>query len=485
MGNDVTGQGVGQWNKMNPAPTSKTEYAGENDYTLKSITIESPNGGEVDVSAIFTSMSIYEDLFSNTMSSTLSFVDTNNLVKNLPIIGQNEKLKVTFKLPWENSEIEELTYEFEIFRVSVRVISTVGKRQVVTLKAVSKAQFKNIHTKISKSYYNTIDGMVEEICKDYLDIKKKDSSNNKKSSGDKLEILEKTNSEKRKFIIPNWRPFDAINWLIERANAEGNAKACHYLFYQNRDGYKLTTIEKLLEDDMPKMEYLYMPRKYRETDTRFRDVGHEMRNIQNLIFEEPGDRLNENIEGMYGSKILTHDIVRKKYETESFSLKKNWDDTKHIESEYPICKNLDKYSDEEDTVLSFLPISKNLNLENDAGGETVEQNEKYKEWLLRRNSLIKQLSAHIIKVNVSGDSRRTCGDIVTVKLTPLEPGEDSPQPIDDYVSGKYLVTSINHIITQEGYEMNMELSKDSVSESYPTSNNFLGSQEESQISTIG
>jgi len=484
MSDNITGQGVSQFQHNNPEPTDPHKYAGENDYTLKEIIIKSPSGGDVDVSGegVLISCSIYEDLFSNTMSASLSFMDTNNIVKHLPIIGQNEKLTITFKLPWENSEIKELTYEFEIYRVSLRKISSVGKRQVVTLKAVSESQFKNIHTKISKSYYDTIDGMVEEICKDYLGIEK--SKNDKNSDGTNLEILEKTDSEKRKFIIPNWRPFDAINWLAERASAEGNGKACHYIFYQNRDGYKFTTVEKLFKVDTPRMEYLYMPRTYRETPTRFRDVGHEMRNIQRLTFEEPGDRLNENIEGMYGSKILTHDIVTKKYEVTSFKLKDEWDETAHTESDYPICRNLDKYSNEEDTVFSFCPIHKNLNMENDRGGETVEQNEKYKEWLLRRKSLLKQLSTHIIKVNVSGDSRRSCGDIVFIKFTPLEPGEEKPLPTDNYITGKYLVTSINHVITRQGYEMNMELSKDSVSEPYPVSSNFLRSQDDSASSSI-
>lgn len=464
MAGEAIQGGLNQWNNQNPQKTSTNEYAGDNDYKLKEILITSSSGSVIDISEIFVSMSIYEDIFSNTMSSTLTFTDTNNLPKNLPILGQNEKLEVTFSLPWD--EVEDITYEFEIFRVSVRNIATIGKKQLISIKAVSKEQFKNIHTKVNKSYYNTIDGMIEEICKDYLEIKK--SSGDDKFSQDKLQILENTDSEKRKFIIPNWRPFDAINWLIQRANSGSNVNAYNYLFYQDRKGYKLTTIEKLLEDPVPKMEYLYMPRKYRESPTRFRDPGHEMRNIQKLVFEEPGDRLSENIEGMYGSNILTHDIVRKTYEFTPFNLKEKWDDTKHIEAEYPISRKLDKYSDKENTLFTFLPIHKNLNMENDRGGETVEQNEKYKEWLLRRKSLIRQIGSNIINVNVAGDSRRKCGDVVHLTVTPLQPSESSPVPVDDYITGKYLVTSVNHTITPNGYEMNMELCKDSVSKPYPT-----------------
>jgi hypothetical protein len=458
---------LSQYDANNDVLADDGKYRGDSAYQLKEIVITSPSGGEVDVAEIFTQCSIYEDLMANTMSASLSFIDTNNIVKHLPILGQSEKLKIIFQSP----SMDKVTYEFLIYKVGVRALSTVGKKQSVTIRAVSSEQFKNTHKRISKSYYDKIDKMVSSLFDEIKD-------------GKELEVKVKSGTEKRKFIIPNWHPFDAINWLAQRCTAEENSKACHYVFYQDRDGYKFTTIEKLFEEDTPKMSYLYSPRRYRENPNNFRDVGFEFRNIQRLIIDEPGNRLDENLKGMYGSKILTHDIVRKKYEFTEFSLKDEYSSTEHVDKAYPICEQLDKYSSEPDTFWNFCPIHKNLNQENELnGGDTIEQNEKYSEWLLRRKSLMRQLSSYIVNVTVSGDSRRKCGDTVDLRVTPLQPG-DEEQKHDKYLNGIYLVSSIKHNITPDGYLMDMELARDAVGEAYPASSNFLGSMNENKQTSM-
>ncbi len=458
-GGEPQEKSVSQFDANNEAQLTKADGKLRSDmsYEVKEILITSPSGGEVDIVNLFTQVSIYEDLMTNTMSASVNFTDALNVVKHLPIIGQKEKLKIVFSLP----SADTVTYEFDIYRVAVRQISTTQKRQNVKLSAVSSEQFKNVHTRISKSYYDKIDSMVTSI---FDEVKDKAE----------LEVQVESDSEKRKFIVPNWHPFDAINWLAQRCPSKDNSNACHYIFYQDRDGYKFTTIEKLFEEETPKMEYLYSPRKYRESPRFFRDTGLEMRNIQRLVIDEPGNRLDENIKGMYGSKILTHDIVRKKYEFTEFSMKDEYTSTKHVDEAYPICEQLDEFSTEPDTFWNFCPIHKNLNQENELhGGDTVEQNEKYSDWLLRRKSLMRQLSSYIVKVTVNGDSRRKCGDIVELRVTPLQPGSAEDQMHDKYLNGKYLVSSIKHNITPDGYLMDMELARDSVGQAYPAQSTFL------------
>jgi len=467
---DPTKKGLSHFEDNNPGKANQLldKYAGDNNYRLKTLTISSPSGGEVDITTIFVGMSIYEDMFSNTMSCSVSFHDTNDICRHLPIVGQREKIKAVFSLPGD----KDIEYTFDIYRISVKNISTVGKKQAITLQGVSAEQFKNIHTKVSRSFYDSIDNIIETIYNDYL---KPDGS----ASQYKLSTILPTNKEKRKFIIPNWHPFDAINWLLTRATPKDNDNASNYIFFQNRDGHHLTTIEDLFKiGSKPRMEYFYMPRRYREAPANFRDPGYEMRNIQRLIFEEPGNRLDENVKGMYGSSILTHDIVRKKYKLKKFQLKSNFSKTKHIEQNYPIAQGIDKFSKEYNTFFNFCPIHKNLNQKNKLhGGDTIEQNEKYAEWLLNRKSLIRQIGANIININVSGDSRRSPGDVVHLTHTPLQPAVGKDLKYNKYINGKYLVTSVQHNLTPDGYWMNMELSKDSMEEVYSSSSNFLEAME--------
>ena len=229
-----------------------------------------------------------------------------------------------------------------------------------------------------------------------------------------------------------------------------------------------------MDVEKPRMEYFYMPRRYREAPADFRDPGYEMRNVQRLIFDEPGDRLDENLSGMYASKILTHDIVRKHYEFKEYKMKNDFGGTKHADDNYPIAQIIDKFAEHPDTFFNFCPIHKTLNQENELhGGDTVEQNEKYAEWLLKRKSLMRQIGTQVVHIHVSGDSRRAPGDIVSLKVTPLQPAVGKDKKLNKYINGKYLVTSVKHNLTKDGYWMDLELSKDSVEDSYPDKSTFL------------
>ena len=118
---------LSQYDANNDVLADDGKYRGDGAYQLKEIVITSPSGGEVDVAEIFTQCSIYEDLMANTMSASLSFIDTNNIVKHLPILGQSEKLKIIFQSP----SMDKVTYEFLIYKVGVRALSTVGKNKVL------------------------------------------------------------------------------------------------------------------------------------------------------------------------------------------------------------------------------------------------------------------------------------------------------------------------------------------------------------------
>jgi hypothetical protein len=159
-------------------------------------------------------------------------------------------------------------------------------------------------------------------------------------------------------------------------------------------------------------------------------------------------------------------------------MKEEHDNIKHVEQNYPICKDLDNFSKEHDTVFDFKPKHKFLNQKNDLGGEDVEDNDKYQDWFSKRKSQMKQINVMRVNVNLAGDSRRRCGDVVHIQFSPLEPGKsDDDERTDKYITGKYLVTSVRHSLSQDGgYLMDMELTKDSVGTPYPVKTSFLESK---------
>ena len=88
-----------RFDQNNSQEAKSSEYQGTDDFRLKSLKITSPNGGFFDIRNIFVSLNMYEDLFSNCMSADLTLIDSGNIKKFLPIIGQEEKVEIEYETP--------------------------------------------------------------------------------------------------------------------------------------------------------------------------------------------------------------------------------------------------------------------------------------------------------------------------------------------------------------------------------------------------
>ena len=75
---------------------AEIQYAGE--YKVDVCKLCTVNGLELDLSDLLASVDIYEDIFQNSISGDISFADTNNLVGELRLVGQ-EKLKLKLSTP--------------------------------------------------------------------------------------------------------------------------------------------------------------------------------------------------------------------------------------------------------------------------------------------------------------------------------------------------------------------------------------------------
>ena len=78
---------------------------------------------------------------------------------------------------------------------------------------------------------------------------------------------------------------------------------------------------------------------------------------------------------------------------------------------------------------------------------------------------MKQAEANKIEITVPGRTDYTVGQKVAVTLNKIEPvsqKDGDTDLVDKMFSGFYLVSAINHYITRERHECNMELIKDSL-----------------------
>ena len=139
---------------------SGLQYAGE--YSLDALRILTSSGAIFDIKKLVQYIEIYEDLDNPFLSGTITFLDIDNIIENAPIIGQ-EFLALKITTP----DLEEISIDFtenvfSIFKILAKDDVNLNT-QAFTLSFCSSELVRSNRTKISKSYTNSIDKIVELV----------------------------------------------------------------------------------------------------------------------------------------------------------------------------------------------------------------------------------------------------------------------------------------------------------------------------------
>jgi hypothetical protein len=170
-----------------------------------------------------------EDIFSSVVTGKLQFADPYGAVELGPITG-SERILISYGQD-EDQELSCVIYKMN----SVEQMGGLERagQQVIELFFVQEMFFSLNHKVYSRSWADTkTSDIVKDICRLMLD-------------NPSLAEWEDSNEILENFYMPYWRPKDAIKWLTERSSGF-TSKQGGYLFYTNRNGVNLITIDKLM-----------------------------------------------------------------------------------------------------------------------------------------------------------------------------------------------------------------------------------------------
>ena len=162
--------------------------------------------GVYDLQELFVSMNIYEDLFGDSVTIDLVLNDSINLPYKAPILGE-EYLNFSIFTKSVDGEGNNIN-PGPMYTVSITDRHlTKDRQQLYILHFTSEQDIVNSNTTVSRSFRGkTIGTIVNILLNDYIDPEE---------SGNDLVIEETVGIEN--IVIPNWKPFKAINWLAKRA----------------------------------------------------------------------------------------------------------------------------------------------------------------------------------------------------------------------------------------------------------------------------
>ena len=135
-------------------------FAGE--YNIQELKLFTSSGNVIDLSGSFVSMNIYEDIFSPCLTGDITVVDTNAIIMNAPVTGQDF---LSFKITTpglENQSINFTETVMSVYRIDTRISVSMGS-EVFTLHFCSPEGLRDNRVRVSKSYAQSIDTIVEDV----------------------------------------------------------------------------------------------------------------------------------------------------------------------------------------------------------------------------------------------------------------------------------------------------------------------------------
>ena len=448
---------------------SGIQYAGE--YTLEDVRLFASSGNIIPLNGLTVSISLFENIFSPTMSGTITLLDANSIVSNLPIIGQeflSFKIKTASITEGGTSIIDFTKNPFSVYKIDQRIEGT--NSELITLHFASPEMLRNLRTRVSKSYTNTIDNIAIDVIQ------------NSRYINSKKDLFIEETVGVRKIISPNSNPFTFIQKLSSEAISKNNGSP-FFLFYENKEGFNFRSLDSLYAQPIT-AEYNTGEFYHQESsgtvvknvlEEYSRPISHEMVAVNDTVKNVRG--------GLLASDLITYDIYSKKYERKNFRYFNNFNDYGRLGNS-PIY-NTNFIDEFDNTVDNFTnanihlhPTSKNNG--SDAQHYVLDPTAKnikslyspngIENTLLPRQSKFVELNKGVsLNVKVHGSTNISVGQIIQFNKQTVGNANESGD-FDPYYTGRNIISNLRHIfdlapkkehsivmsLVKDGYEQELE-----------------------------
>jgi hypothetical protein len=413
------------------------------DVVVDEIKLVSYSGFELDLRKMVGDFSIYEDIYSNHLSGSIVFPDSMNLVKNFPIIG-DEELFITFYTPGVDPRPRRV--RFKVFKISSFVRGTGSTTVAVRLEFVTPVAEVSARHKLNRCFKSMTFG--EMVKSTYAEMQKQDSNLPPLFADDTY--------GQSTVIIPNWSPLYAINWFCHRSVSKQNQQIADYVFFQTLDGMNFFPLSKLKSLDSV-CTFKSAPGGFR-SDKGERMIESELRNITSYSIRDMGDKLRETKLGVYSSHMLVHEMTTKSYYGTVYSYRNSFNETPHMNKGRMVPYD----SKIQDRPASQMKYYNKSHFMFDGIDDA-----NYIDRAQDRQSLLNQMNALTMTIDVYGDTTLRVGYMVNLEFFSQEYTKGKDDYLDPYLSGKYMITGIMHNVVEGVHTMRVTISRDSYGEPLP------------------
>lgn len=400
------------------------------DIKLISIKLTNTNkSATIDIRSQLLTFSVYEDIQEPTIYAEIVLNDALGLVKNFPIIGE-EDVEISFIVPGRD---KVTTYKLRTFAIDGTSFSDNNQSSNFILKCVSHEHFTNSVQQIDKGYNVTIAEMVIDILKNELNVKK---GINVEATRGLIPVA-----------VPRMNPFSAIDYLRQRAVAKRPSGGV-FVFFENQFGYNFISLEKLIEDGKKNIvtkTFTHAP----DTRSTKERQAYAWRNITKFEHLTKFDTISKMSNGMFKNNVIAFDMTTKDVTNTEFRIQEQAKvfETGENKARLTSTEKLINEANRGAPYYMFAPkdISKGNAFLTDLMG--------YK---LAYTNMFNQ---NIVRCQVYGDNYLAVGDMVALNL-PESSGTTEKKTGDTRFSGNYMITKLRHMVYQRDRKFKYEITMD-------------------------
>lgn len=408
------------------------KFAG--DVNVSEVILVSLNGQAINVLNQVVTIEVHEDMLSPFMTLSIVIRESQDFLNLLPFIGE-EYIKINIVTP--NLE-QAIKGTFYVYKMADRVY-TQDREVMYTIKAVSEEFLVDANTKITRA----ISGNVSESAMKLLG---EGGINTKKAKNVDPTL------NKNKFIANHWSPIKCLNELAESAiSAQGSPS---FMFYENRYGFNFRSVNNLLRQQVYQ-EFIkdnYSRKENSGSTSSTKDPSQDYKRVISVDMNTITNYIEDIKSGQLKSKMISYDILTKKYAVKNYSIKKDPNSFVLLNKSLPYSRFA--IANASALVINQPKYYNNFSTYSDTTNSATIQ---------KRLSFFKNLEKHKIEIEVLGRTDYTVGQVIYLELPKVtQITKEDTESKDMMLSGKYLVTAITHYISRNQHICKMEIVKNSV-----------------------
>jgi len=431
----------------NFAPAGETAFI-PSSINLKSVKLTNHLGLIYELRPIIDNFSITESIYSTSIIVNLGIIDSNNLIEDLQLIGQEKIEIVISRSQHELNNDEEIILDLLVTEFPRYKRENSENVQSFSIAAASSFSVYDKTFKISRAYNNNTSDEIKKILQSDLSVAK---------------ITELSTSISRSRGILKWQhPLQAVEYF--RKNTYNDVSSPFFVFQKLNGEVVIAALSDLVTAELygtyfDGKEYTSKPMSrddYIERSTRMINTQSELKF---------GKTFN-SLRGAYASENNYLDYGNKTYTKIDFTYN-NFDVSNTLNNKTSLSKTSDiDYSTTYQAHCEYISTN-----EFSYEGDTLNHNNLRKDSGHILNAFNENLEFTTHNIELFGDSYLNAGSVIELKFPKvIDPqarattlyNDDSSDIYDQSLSGRYIIISAVHRLEDGEYYTNVRVKKESL-----------------------